>query len=394
MSRSLLFAAAFSLIGALTACSCAAAAVQQPAGAAENRDQLLRQEAAALLAAPTDSAGNIRLIMIDLELSTDHSSESRSTCRLILRHLAVSGDDNAAQHVRTVFENEPERRSPAAFAISQAALQHPSELQDWRLMVRSLPILSLEDAPSVLQALRRYRIRANKSQWVRHVILTGLRLPEDQRGPAVELLRHWTTLPVAPAAPWSLAEYQEWFRSEYPEAPAATLPVDQPGRRWTMEMLLPAVLETDSTPELSREGAAVYDKAGCRKCHQRSSPTPAPGPDLTSLGWRRQKFEILQALLHPSQDLHEEYPSVTVQLTDGTQLSGLLQAAPNDLLAIVNNQGERREIPRKDVEFIRNQPVSNMPEGTLEPLTQPEILALMAYLTSIDGVPRPHSDEE
>ena len=393
MSRFLLPATAFVLAALVAARPCPVAA-QIPGSSGEDRDQSLRQEASALLAGATDSASHIRLIMIDLELSTDHSGDSRSTCRQILRHLALSGDDNALQHVRSVFENEPERRSMAAFALSQAALQHPAELQDWRMMVRALPIVSTEDAPSVLQALKRYRIRANKSQWVRHVILTGLKLPEDQRTPAVELLRHWTTLPPAVATPWSLAQYQEWFRSEYPDAPSATLPVDQPGRKWTMDVLLPAVLETDTTPELAREGAAVYDKAGCRKCHQRSSPTQAPGPDLTSLGWRRQKSEILQALLYPSHELHEEYPSVTVQLTDGTQVSGLLQASPKDLLAIVNNQGERREFPRKDVEFIRNQPVSNMPDGTLEPLTQPEILALVAYLTSIDGVPRPHSDEE
>jgi putative heme-binding domain-containing protein len=161
-----------------------------------------------------------------------------------------------------------------------------------------------------------------------------------------------------------------------------------------MAALLPDVLNQHSTTPLVRDGAAVYDKAGCRKCHQRSSPGTAPGPDLTSLGWRRQKEEILQSLLYPSQELHEEYPVVTVQLTDGTQVSGLLQAAPNELLAVVSSTGERREFSRNDVELIRNQPVSNMPEATLEPLTREEILALMAYLTSVEGVPRPHSDEE
>jgi putative heme-binding domain-containing protein len=261
-------------------------------------------------------------------------------------------------------------------------------------MVRSLPVLNTSDAPSVLQALKRYRIRANKSQWVRHVILLGLKLPKDQRSPAIELLQHWTTLPKPPEQPWSLTQYQTWFAAEYPDAPPATLPVDQPGRKWTMDKLLPAVLETHSTPELAQQGAAVFEKAGCRKCHQRSSPNPAPGPDLTSLGWRRQKAEILQALLYPSHELHEEYPSVTVQLQNGTQVSGLLQSSPKNTLAIVNNQGERREFPRDDVEQIRNQPVSNMPEGTLEPLSQPEILALIAWLTSVDGIPKPHTDEE
>jgi hypothetical protein len=35
-----------------------------------------------------------------------------------------------------------------------------------------------------------------------------------------------------------------------------------------------------------------------------------------------------------------------------------------------------------------------MPDGTLESLSREEILSLRAYLTSVDGVPRPHSDEE
>lgn len=364
------------------------------AAADEARDQRLRDEATALLAAQLDPAACIRLIMIDLELCTDLSDASRNTCRTILRSLALSGDDNALQHVRSVFENEPERRSMAAFAVSQAALQQPSELQDWRLMVRSLPVVRGEDAVSVLRALKRYRIRANKSQWVRQVILTGLRLPPEQHQHATALLQHWTTRPDSGSAPWTLEQYQAWFAQEHPDSAPPTLPLDQPGRKWTMAALLPDVLNQHPSPQLIQDGSLIYDKAGCRKCHQRSSPGPAPGPDLTSLGWRRQKEEILQSLLYPSQELHEEYPVVTVLLNDGTQFSGLLQAAPNEQLAIVTSTGERHEFPRKNVEQIRNQPLSNMPEGTLELLTREEILSLVAYLTSVDGIPRPHSDEE
>ncbi|MFM7038801.1 MAG: c-type cytochrome [Planctomycetaceae bacterium] len=360
----------------------------------ENRDQGLRDEAAMLCASQPDPATCVRLIMIDLELSTDLSDASRNTCRSILKTLALSADDNALQHVRSVFENEPERRGMAAWAVSQAALQHPTELQDWRLMVRSLPVIRSDDAISVLQALKRYRIRANKSQWVRQVILIGLRLPPDAHQHATALLKHWTTQPTAAADSWSLEQYQQWFIQEYPDSAPPSLPVDPPGRKWTMAALLPEVLNQHPSAQQIRDGAAIYDKAGCRKCHQRSSPGPLPGPDLTSLGWRRQKEEILQSLLYPSQELHEEYPVVTVQLADGTQFSGLLQAAPNDQLGIISNSGERRQFPRKDVEAIRNQPVSNMPEGTIEMLTQEEILALIAYLTSVDGIPRPHSDEE
>jgi hypothetical protein len=51
------------------------------------------------------------------------------------------------------------------------------------------------------------------------------------------------------------------------------------------------------------------------------------------------------------------------------------------------------EFDRADIVQIVNQKISNMPEGTLEPLTLDEIRALFAFLISIDGVPRPHGDE-
>jgi hypothetical protein len=59
----------------------------------------------------------------------------------------------------------------------------------------------------------------------------------------------------------------------------------------------------------------------------------------------------------------------------------------------VSNTGLREEFSRTDVETIVNQKTSNMPEGLLEPLNADEIMALIAFLSSVDGIPRPHTDE-
>ena len=357
----------------------------------ERQQKLLRDAETLLLTEPEPDW--VRLILTDLELSTELNAASQDMCRRILRALATSGDETALEHVRSVFENEPERRGMAAGALGQAALLHPESLGDWQLMVRSLTVVEGADAVSVLQGLKRFRLRANKGTWVRQVILTGLQLPEAERLWASQLLQHWTSVPARSAEPWTLQQYQVWFQQEYPEAPSAELPVDRPDRRWTYSKLAPAVHDLPADESVLRLGAKVFETAGCARCHRRGTVGAANGPDLTTLGWRRQKAEILRSLLYASYELDEEYPTVTVVLKDGTTHSGLLQQAGDKRLRVFTAGAEVFEVGHDEVEAVRNQAVSAMPEGTLEPLSLEQIQALMAWLTSVDGVPKPHRTE-
>ena len=262
-------------------------------------------------------------------------------------------------------------------------------------MVRSLPVVQGGDAVAVLKALQRFRNRANKGQWVRQVILVGLQLPSDQQAAATGLLRHWTGVPLkkSDADAWTLEKYQVWFSKEYPDQPKPELPVDAVDRKWTMASLEIPVREFISTDEMKQLGERIYEKAGCQKCHRRGKIGEALGPDLTTLGWRRQRREILLATLFPSHDLNEEYPTVSVSLKSGQTLTGMMSASSAETLAIVSSTGMRQEFDRGEIENIVNQKTSNMPEGLLEPLTRDEIIALIAWLSSVDGIPRPHTDE-
>lgn len=355
-------------------------------------DQKLHAEAQQILALPAAEQDLIRLVQIDLSLSDEKDPASLETCRTILRTLAVSENETAMEHVRAIFENDPERRGLAAWALSQSTTLRPADLQDWRYMVRSLNVVSGDDAASVMKALMRFRVRANKPQWVRQVILIGLQMTPEQQPAALNLLKHWTTMPKGKDS-WNLSDYQAWFAKEHPEHPEAVLPVDSTTRKWTLASLQTEIQNLEPTPDMVDAGEKVYEKAGCQKCHRRSQLGQAFGPDLTSLGWRRQKKEILQAILFPSHDLNEEYPSVVVVLKDGRTLNGVLSSGAEGMMSVVSNTAVREEFPRTEIEKIVNQKISNMPEGTLEPLTLDEIKALFAYLTSVDGVPKPHGDE-
>ena len=354
--------------------------------------QKLVAEVDQILLQPATDQDLIRLVQIDLALSDEADESSLAATRRILRALAMSENLTAMDHVHSVFENEPERRGVVAWALSESTSVRPDDLQDWRYMVRSLNVVKGDDAVSVMKALQRFRPRANKAQWVRQVILVGLQLNAEQQLAATSLLKHWTGVPNGKTT-WTLAEYQTWFAKEHSDQPAAEWPVDAPNRKWNLATLAREVQTFHTTPDLVEGGRAAYEKAGCQKCHRRGKLGDAYGPDLTSLGWRRQKGEILQAILFPSHELNEEYPSVTVELKDGRTLSGILSSGSQDKMSVVSAMAVRVEFDRADIVQIVNQKVSNMPEGTLEPLTLEEIRALFAFLTSIEGVPRPHGDE-
>lgn len=376
------------LLAALTAGDLAADEVP-----ADSREARLRQQVAELLET-TEGSDWIPLIMADLELSTDLSPESQSCCRRILQALAAADDEAAQQHVHTVFENEPERRGMAAAAIASAALTRPGNLRNWRLLVRSLNVVRDTEAVAVLQALQRYRQRANKGHWVRRAILVGLTLPESDRVMAARLLQHWTAQPARPAEPWDLTQYQQWFSREYPDQPPATLPQDAAGAVWTAQSLQGLFAGVHLTSEQSAQGPAVFEKAGCVKCHRRSALGATAGPDLTSLGWRRQRAEVLESLLYPSQELHEEYPTVIVALRDGTTAVGLLQRSADGGMQVFNAAAEIRKFQQSEIESVRSHTVSAMPAGTLDRLTAEEIRSLVAWLTSVDGIPQPHQDDD
>jgi len=355
----------------------------------------LQAEVKQLAGQALDETGIHRLIEIDGQLAASDNPANAETQQELLISLAKSQNETALEHVRSIFENAPERRGSVAKALAASTSERPTDFQDWRYMVRSLSVVQGDEAVDVMKALQRFRTRANKAQWVRQVILAGLQLPPDQQSAAIGLLQHWTGVPreKSQLGDWSLEKYQELFAKEYPDEPEATPPTDQPNRKWTLASLEVPVHDFKSSDALVQQGAAVFQKATCQKCHRRGTVGEALGPDLTTLGWRRQRREILLATLYPSHELNEEYPTVTVELKSGKSLSGMLSKGSAEMLAIVSNKGVREEFPRTDVAQIVNQKVSNMPDGLLEPLTEEEIVSLIAYLTSVEGVPRPHAEE-
>jgi len=334
------------------------------------------------------------LIAIDEEVAARDDDASQKAQALTLQTLAQSEDDRALDYVRSVFEARTERRDEAAHALSLYCQKRPRNPQDWRYLVRSLALVEGAQSRSVLRALTRFRIRATKAKWLRQAILVGLPLDSDGQAEAVALLSHWAGVSTnADGTPLStLADWQQWFARKYPEQPAPVLPQDPPDARWKFAALWSRLKVETETPERLRHGKAVYEKATCSKCHRKDGFGEQWGPDLSSLGWRLQKKQQLEATLFPSHRLNEEYPTFTVITNAGRVFNGMMLAAGGGDIWIVAPDGKVTLLPRSDIDEAIASNRSSMPDGLLEPLSYEEIRDLFVYLDHLgpnaDTTPR------
>ena len=80
-------------------------------------------------------------------------------------------------------------------------------------------------------------------------------------------------------------------------------------REWTMADLLPAMDELDAGRSVEA-GKTAFRKVGCAQCHRFAGEGGAMGPDLTDVGRRLLKRELLEAI----QELHRGGSPMSTQI--------------------------------------------------------------------------------
>jgi len=118
----------------------------------------------------------------------------------------------------------------------------------------------------------------------------------------------------------------------------------------------------------------------CGSCHKLHGEGGDLGPDLT--GSDRHNLEyLLENILDPGAVVPADYRMAVVKLADGRVLTGTLDEQ-NDRLVILQTPAERLQVDRDKVLAIEHLPLSLMPEGLLQSLSEDEVRDLFAYLMS------------
>ncbi len=319
-----------------------------------------------------------QLKTLDRQLAGVEGEPARKLAIGITAVLGHSGDPQAMAYLREVYEKEPDRRGYIAMALSE----HP-EAENWLILVRSLPVVDGDFAKQILTKLATVDLSPDGPEMYRQVILRGLKLQDNGGDLAVKLLEKWAGKSVSePDAKWdlALAAWQKWFTETYPDQPEAKLPEESASNRWTYDELLSFLGSKEAARGSAERGAAAFTKAQCAKCHRYGERGDGVGPDLTTVGKRFQKKEILESILFPSQVISDQYASKQVTRTDGRTVWGIVAQQADGSVVVRQSDATKVTIPKDDIDSIAPIKKSIMPEGLLNALSLEEIADLFAYL--------------
>ena len=150
---------------------------------------------------------------------------------------------------------------------------------------------------------------------------------------------------------------------------------------------LPSMRELMGRNGDARAGRAVFARAGasnaCATCHRVQGQGQWVGPDLSTIGTKYGKDELLRSILYPSAAIGYNYKSNILALADGRVLTGLIVEEAPDRIVLKTADGKRQVVRPGEVEDRKVTEVSLMPEGLAEAMTDRELIDLLAFLATL-----------
>jgi putative heme-binding domain-containing protein len=133
-------------------------------------------------------------------------------------------------------------------------------------------------------------------------------------------------------------------------------------------------------------GARVFFNkrlVACASCHAVDGRGARVGPDLTHFGPNRTVEQVLEAILQPSKEVAPQHETWILDMKNGTIVTGFLYAkrvGGAGQEEYIDAAGNFVFLKTDDVKGRRTMPVSIMPPGLINHLTDDELRDLIAFL--------------
>lgn len=155
-----------------------------------------------------------------------------------------------------------------------------------------------------------------------------------------------------------------------------------PGREWTLDAAEEAVDDKLENQNFER-GRGLFHAIACASCHRFAGYGGNIGPDLSSVGNRFAKEQILEEIIHPSRVISDQYSSSKVTTDRGeTHVGRIVERRDSVEIYPQDPDAPPTVVPRGDVVAVTQVSTSQMPAGLINPLSAEELRDLMAYMLS------------
>jgi len=119
----------------------------------------------------------------------------------------------------------------------------------------------------------------------------------------------------------------------------------------------------------------------CTACHVPTEQGQMAGPNLANLTDRSSRA-LVEAILNPNRAVDPQYRSYSVLLENGEIRNGAIAEEIGDTITLVQADGKRVSISRREIDEIRNTGLSLMPEGMQAELTPQGMANVIEYIRS------------
>jgi putative heme-binding domain-containing protein len=186
--------------------------------------------------------------------------------------------------------------------------------------------------------------------------------------------------------PAELKHWPELLRKPTPPAGARVIEAAATRfvRAWTLDDLAGSLARMTTEPRDLERGARFFERATCAECHRFDGQGGSTGPDLTGASGRFSAHDLLESILSPSLAISDQYQQVELLTTDGEVFVGRIEEQDESHLVLRTgvDYSESLEFQGSEIESLRPSPLSRMPTGLLDSMTEDAILDLLAYCLS------------
>jgi putative heme-binding domain-containing protein len=132
-------------------------------------------------------------------------------------------------------------------------------------------------------------------------------------------------------------------------------------------------------------GREIFKTASlqCVQCHRVGDAGGKVGPELTQIGKKYSRAELLENILEPSKKIEPAYVTHLVETDDGRFFTGVIVSRSDKELVLRDAADKEQRIPTGKVANTLPQPKSLMPDQLLRDLTAQQAADLLEYLSSL-----------
>ena len=151
---------------------------------------------------------------------------------------------------------------------------------------------------------------------------------------------------------------------------------------------IPALLAKKGDVERGKQliAASIKSDAQCLKCHTIHGIGGQVGPDLSTIGSKASRENLLESILYPSRAIADQYQQFLVETKKGISVNGIIIEETKEYLLLRDANVKDYKIAQDDIDTKKKIATSLMPE-LIQHLSEQDLVDIVDYLSTLKNLP-------